>query len=276
MLPTQILLNNILYDLSEVPIPLDEVDTEELRKSRVPDMKFIRNFMLVIGTISSAFDFLTFYVMLSVLNANETLFQTGWFVESLSTQSLGQLKAPGFSSPRFSCMASRTRSSSNSLGIGFSSKQKAPYCVDSAEFQTDPISVIKIMGIEIFRLINSCCIIKPSISGCLKLIKTHPGRSPLYASRKAFPEEYSSTLKPAIANEIVTASRTASSSSMRNTVESMYTIFSWNYRYCPEIDVIARQLLLLSGNPEGGILFTATEYSPVHAAFASSTGLQSC
>jgi Mg2+-importing ATPase len=88
MLPTQILLNNILYDLSEVPIPLDEVDQEELRKPRVLDMNFIRNFMLVIGPISSAFDFLTFYVMLNVLNANEALFQTGWFVESLSTQVL--------------------------------------------------------------------------------------------------------------------------------------------------------------------------------------------
>jgi Mg2+-importing ATPase len=52
------------------------------------DMNFIRNFMLVIGPISSAFDFLTFYVMLVVLKANETLFQTGWFVESLSTQVL--------------------------------------------------------------------------------------------------------------------------------------------------------------------------------------------
>ncbi|NOT85087.1 MAG: magnesium-translocating P-type ATPase [Methylococcaceae bacterium] len=88
MLPTQILLNNILYDLSEVPIPLDEVDQEELRKPRVLDMNFIRNFMLVIGPISSLFDFLTFYVMLVVLKANETLFQTGWFVESLSTQVL--------------------------------------------------------------------------------------------------------------------------------------------------------------------------------------------
>lgn len=88
MLPTQILLNNILYDLSEVPIPLDKVDPEELRKPRVLDMNFIRNFMLVIGPVSSAFDFLTFYVMLSVLNANEALFQTGWFVESLATQVL--------------------------------------------------------------------------------------------------------------------------------------------------------------------------------------------
>jgi Mg2+-importing ATPase len=88
MLPTQILLNNILYDLSEVPIPLDEVDRQELASPKVLDMNFIRNFMLVIGPISSAFDFLTFYVMLSVLKANEAMFQTGWFVESLSTQVL--------------------------------------------------------------------------------------------------------------------------------------------------------------------------------------------
>ena len=88
MLPTQILLNNVLYDVSEVPIPLDEVDAEELRKPRVLDMKFIRDFMLVIGPISSAFDFLTFYVLLMVLKADQALFQTGWFVESLCTQVL--------------------------------------------------------------------------------------------------------------------------------------------------------------------------------------------
>jgi P-type Mg2+ transporter len=88
MLPTQILLNNVLYDISEVPIPLDQMDPEELRRPRVMDMKFIRDFMLVIGPVSSAFDFLTFYVMLVVLQANEKLFQTGWFVESLCTQVL--------------------------------------------------------------------------------------------------------------------------------------------------------------------------------------------
>jgi P-type Mg2+ transporter len=88
MLPTQILLNNILYDISEIPIPLDKVDAEDVRSPRVLDMNFIRNFMLVIGPISSLFDFLTFYVMLSVLKADEMLFQTGWFVESLTTQVL--------------------------------------------------------------------------------------------------------------------------------------------------------------------------------------------
>jgi len=88
MLPTQILLNNILYDISEIPIPLDKVDAEEIGSPRVLDMNFIRNFMLVIGPISSLFDFLTFYVLLAVLKADEMLFQTGWFVESLTTQVL--------------------------------------------------------------------------------------------------------------------------------------------------------------------------------------------
>ena len=88
MLPTQILLNNILYDISEVPIPLDEVDPKNCAPRRILDMNFIRNFMLVIGPISSVFDFLTFYILLTVLKANETLFQTGWFIESLSTQVL--------------------------------------------------------------------------------------------------------------------------------------------------------------------------------------------
>jgi len=88
MLPTQILLNNILYDVSEIPIPLDEVDQEEILKPRILDLNFIRNFMLIIGPISSLFDFLTFYVMLSLLHADEKLFQTGWFVESLCTQVL--------------------------------------------------------------------------------------------------------------------------------------------------------------------------------------------
>jgi len=88
MLPTQILLNNILYDISEVPIPLDKVDAGEILSPRIMDLNFIRNFMLVIGPISSAFDFLTFYIMLKVFAADEALFHTGWFIESLATQVL--------------------------------------------------------------------------------------------------------------------------------------------------------------------------------------------
>ncbi len=88
MLPTQILLNNVLYDLSEVAIPLDRVDAEEIRGPQAWDMGFIRRFMWTIGPVSSLFDFITFYVLIAVLKADETLFQTGWFVESLATQVL--------------------------------------------------------------------------------------------------------------------------------------------------------------------------------------------
>jgi P-type Mg2+ transporter len=88
MLPTQILLNNFLYDLSQVTIPTDNVDDEYVRSPQRWDMKLVRNFMLFIGPISSIFDFLTFYVLLHVMHAREHEFQTGWFVESLATQTL--------------------------------------------------------------------------------------------------------------------------------------------------------------------------------------------
>lgn len=88
MLPVQILLNNFLYDVSEIAIPLDNVDEEYLTRPREWDMAFIRNFMLVVGPVSSLFDFLTFYVMLEVFHAGEALFHTGWFVESIATQVL--------------------------------------------------------------------------------------------------------------------------------------------------------------------------------------------
>lgn len=88
MLPTQILLNNFLYDISEIPIPLDQVDPQEVWQPRVLDLRFVRNFMFVIGTISSLFDFLTFYILLAVMHAGQSQFQTGWFVESLCTQVL--------------------------------------------------------------------------------------------------------------------------------------------------------------------------------------------
>jgi Mg2+-importing ATPase len=88
MLPTQILLNNFLYDLAQVTIPSDNVDPTFVRKPRHWDIRLIRNFMIYIGPISSVYDFLTFYVMLIVFKANEDLFHTGWFVESLATQTL--------------------------------------------------------------------------------------------------------------------------------------------------------------------------------------------
>jgi Mg2+-importing ATPase len=88
MAPVQILLNNLLYDLSESTIPTDNVDPEYTEKPKRWNISFIRRFMLLIGPISSIFDFLTFFIMLSVFAASESLFQTGWFIESLCTQAL--------------------------------------------------------------------------------------------------------------------------------------------------------------------------------------------
>ena len=88
MLPSQILLNNLLYDAGEMTIPTDNVDLDLLQRPSHWDMAFIRRFMLLFGPISSIFDFLTFGVMLWVFRAGEHLFQTGWFVESFMTQSL--------------------------------------------------------------------------------------------------------------------------------------------------------------------------------------------
>ncbi|HEX6557210.1 MAG TPA: magnesium-translocating P-type ATPase [Ktedonobacteraceae bacterium] len=88
MLPTQILLNNFLYDLSQVTIPTDHVDASYIIKPRRWDIKLIRDFMLYIGPVSSIFDFLTFFIMLQVFHATAPLFHTGWFVESLATQTL--------------------------------------------------------------------------------------------------------------------------------------------------------------------------------------------
>jgi P-type Mg2+ transporter len=88
MLPTQVLLNNLLYDLSEVGVPFDNVDDEAVREPAKWDLHFIERFMLVLGPVSSFFDFLTFYALIKIIGANEALFQTGWFIESLATQSL--------------------------------------------------------------------------------------------------------------------------------------------------------------------------------------------
>lgn len=88
MTPAQILLNNGLYDVSQMMIPTDNVDKESLLKPKHWDVKFIRSYMLFFGPISSIFDFAIFGIMYFYFHANESLFQTGWFVESLATQVL--------------------------------------------------------------------------------------------------------------------------------------------------------------------------------------------
>ena len=90
MLPTQILLNNFLYDISQISIPTDNVDDALLHKPKRWQISFIRQFMMIIGPISSIYDFLTFAIVLYAFHAatNAPLFHTAWFVESLATQTL--------------------------------------------------------------------------------------------------------------------------------------------------------------------------------------------
>ena len=82
MLPSQILLNNLLYDTSQLAIPTDNVDEEQLRRPSHWDIGFIRRFMIYFGPLSSVFDFATFAVMLWVFHSGPAQFRSGWFVES--------------------------------------------------------------------------------------------------------------------------------------------------------------------------------------------------
>jgi len=92
MAPIQVLTNNLLYDFSQVPIPTDAVDPEQVARPRPWNIGEITRFILYIGPISSIFDYTTFFVMLWVFNcwdpSRASVFQTGWFVESLMTQTL--------------------------------------------------------------------------------------------------------------------------------------------------------------------------------------------
>jgi hypothetical protein len=90
MLPIQILLNNLLYDTSQTVMTTDNVDAEYIEKPKRWDISFIRRFMIIIGPVSSLFDFATFFTMLFIFNAwdNPSLFQTAWFIESLCSQTL--------------------------------------------------------------------------------------------------------------------------------------------------------------------------------------------
>jgi len=90
MKPIQVLTNSLLYDMSQLAIPFDNVDKEYLQKPRKWNIDDIRRFIIYIGPVSSIFDYVTYFVMLFVFNSwqNPSLFQTGWFVESFLTQTL--------------------------------------------------------------------------------------------------------------------------------------------------------------------------------------------
>ena len=88
MLPIQIILNNFLYEFSQMALPMDKVDEEWMKKPKKWNVNLIKYFMVIFGPVSSIFDFLTFFLLLTLFKANISLFQTGWFLESLFTQTL--------------------------------------------------------------------------------------------------------------------------------------------------------------------------------------------
>ncbi len=88
MLPAQILVNNFLYDTSQLTIPSDNVDESYIQKPQSWNLKMIRSYMLIFGLVSSAFDLITFYLFYKYFALSEAQFQTGWFLESLATQIL--------------------------------------------------------------------------------------------------------------------------------------------------------------------------------------------
>jgi Mg2+-importing ATPase len=88
LLPKQILLTNLMTDFPEMNIASDNVDPEMILQPRRWNIKFIRQFMLVFGLLSSVFDYLTFGALLLILHASQTQFRTGWFIESVVSASL--------------------------------------------------------------------------------------------------------------------------------------------------------------------------------------------
>ncbi len=88
LLPIQVLLTNLIYDIAQTGLPVDNVDPEAVGRPIHWDMRLIERFMFVMGPISTIFDLATFAVLLLVMHAGEALFRTGWFVESLMTQIL--------------------------------------------------------------------------------------------------------------------------------------------------------------------------------------------
>ncbi len=107
LLPIQILLNNLMYDVSQLTLPTDNVDLQDISTPQRWDIGFIKKFIFTFGPISSLFDFATFYVLLFVLHYSIPAFRTGWFVESLVTQSIVILAVRTKKVPFFMSIPSR-------------------------------------------------------------------------------------------------------------------------------------------------------------------------
>jgi Mg2+-importing ATPase len=154
MLPTQILLNNFLYDLSEMAIPADNVDEELLERPARWDVSFIRRFMLVFGPISSIYDFLTFGLLIRVLHAGEELFRTAWFMESLATQTfvifiIRTRRVPFFRSmPGLALIATTLTCASLGLALPYSPLARP------LGFEPPPLHFVAILGLLVLTYLG--------------------------------------------------------------------------------------------------------------------------
>ena len=155
MLPIQILLNNLLYDMSQVTLPLDHVDHEWTLKPRRWNFHSIKNFMMIFGPVSSLYDVATFCIFYYGFHASQSLFQTAWFMESLATQTLvihfiRTRKLPFIQSrPGFALVASTF----TAVAVGWI----IPYTPIGSYFQFAPLPwhfVLIIFGIIGLYLIN--------------------------------------------------------------------------------------------------------------------------
>ncbi len=164
MLPIQVLTNNLLYDFSQVPIPIDSVDDEQVARPRPWNLDEIKRFILFIGPISSIFDYATFFVMLWVFNcwdpSRAAVFQTGWFVESLMTQTLiihviRTSKIPFFQS-RASWPLTATTLSIIAFGVWLPSSPLGP----SLGMTTLPTGYWPILAVTIFAYMGVTQLIK--------------------------------------------------------------------------------------------------------------------
>jgi P-type Mg2+ transporter len=146
MLPKQILLNNLLYDVGEMTIPTDNVDEEQLKRPSHWDIGMIRRFMLTFGPISSIFDFATFAVMLGVFDAGASLFRSGWFVESLATQSLVIFAIRTHRVPFFRSRASRPLTIATLLCVAIGAFLPFSPLADVLGFTALPVGFFAFLG----------------------------------------------------------------------------------------------------------------------------------
>lgn len=155
MLPIQILLNNFIYDFSQLTLPSDNIDKDWIQKPRRWNLKFVKKFMLFFGPISSFYDIMTFIVLFYIFHASAGAFQTGWFIESLATQTLVIHVIRTRHLPFIKSRASKylIYSTIACVAIGWI----IPYTIIGKYFKFEPLSfaiILSIIGIVILYLIT--------------------------------------------------------------------------------------------------------------------------